>query len=89
MPSFKVFSVLKTAHFDCIVFCIDNLKSAVLFEPLEFLSLSNLVKHLSVSESGISSWGCPGFTNSDALFAAALPKTTKSINELDPNLFAP
>ena len=48
-PSVKVFSVLNTAHFDCIVFCIANLNSAVGLDPLEFLNLSNLSKHLSVS----------------------------------------
>ena len=82
-------SVLKTAHFDCIVFCIASLNSAVLFFPFEFRSLSNLSKHFSVSEFPISSWGVPGFTNSAALFAAALPNTTKSIKEFDPSLFAP
>ena len=35
------------------------------------------------------SWGEPGLTNSAALFAAALPKTTRSINEFEPNLLAP
>ena len=88
-PSLRVFSVLKTAHFDCIVFCIESLSSAVLFSPLEFLNLSNLSMHFSVSVSPISSCGVPGFTISAALLAAALPNTTKSIKELDPNLFAP
>ena len=31
----------------------------------------------------------PGLINSAALFAAALPNTTRSIKEFDPNLFAP
>ena len=31
----------------------------------------------------------PGFTNSAALLAAALPKTTRSIKEFDPSLLAP
>ena len=88
-PSLRVFSVLKTAHLDCIVFCIESLRSAVLFSPFAFLSLSNLSKHFWVSDSPISSWGVPGVTNSEALFAAALPKTTRSIKEFDPNLLAP
>ena len=88
-PSFKVFSVLNTAHLDCIVFCIANLKSAVLFVPFPFLNLSNLSKHLSVSVLDISSCGVPVLTSSEALFAAALPKTTRSIKELEPSLFAP
>ena len=88
-PSLSVLSVLKTAHFDCMVFCIASLSSEVLFSPLEFLSLSNLSKHFSVSDSPISSCGVPGFTSSAALFAAALPNTTRSIKELDPSLFAP
>ena len=88
-PSFKVFSVLNTAHFDCIVFCICSLSSDVFVDPSEFLILSNLSRHLSVSDFETSSCGLPGFTNSAALFAAALPKTTKSIKEFDPNLLAP
>ena len=74
---------------DCIVFCIANLNSAVPVSPSAFLILSNLSIHFCVSFSLISSWGVPGLTNSAALFAAALPKTTKSIKELDPNLLAP
>ena len=66
-----------------------NLKSAVLFSPFAFLSLSNLSKHFCVSDSPISSCGFPGFINSAALLAAALPKTTRSIKELEPNLLAP
>ena len=31
----------------------------------------------------------PGLISSAALFAADLPKTTRSIKELEPNLFAP
>ena len=89
MPSFNIFSVLKTAHFDCIVFCIDNLSSDVLFDPFPFLNLSNLSSNLSVSLFDISSCGEFDLTNSVALLAAALPKTTRSINEFDPNLFAP
>ena len=61
----------------------------VFVEPVEFLILSNLSKHLSVSELDTSSCAKPGFTSSAALLAAALPKTTKSINEFEPNLFAP
>ena len=72
-----------------MVFCIESLSSAVLLFPCAFLSLSNLSKHFCVSDSGISSWGVPGLTNSAALFAAALPNTTKSIKELEPSLFAP
>ena len=88
-PSFNVFSVLKTAHFDCIVFCIDNLSSEVLLEPFPFLNLSNLSRDLSVSLFGISEWVEFGFTNSTALLAAAFPKTIRSISEFEPNLFAP
>ena len=55
----------------------------------EYNVLSNLSKYLSVSLLEISSCGEFGFINSLALLAAALPKTTKSIKELEPNLFAP
>ena len=58
-------------------------------EPEEFLILSNLSRHLSVSELETSSCGVPGLTSSAALLAAAHPNTTKSINEFDPSLFAP
>ena len=88
-PSLRVFSVLNTAHLDCIVFCIDSLNSEVFVSPLAFLILSNLSKHLSVSLWETSSWGVPGLTISIVLLAAALPKTTSSINEFEPNLLAP
>jgi len=57
--------------------------------PCEFLILSKRSKHFWVSVSLISSCGVPGFISSAARLAAALPKTTKSINEFEPSLFAP
>ena len=68
---------------------MDSLSSAVPISPSEFLILSKRSKHFWVSDSLISSCGVPGLISSAALFAAALPKTTRSIKELDPNLFAP
>ena len=68
---------------------MDNLNSAVPTFPSEFLILSKRSKHFCVSDSLISSCGVPGLINYAALFAAALPKTTRSINEFEPNLFAP
>ena len=64
-------------------------RSDVFVDPFEFLILSNLSKHLSVSIFDTSSCGVPGLIISEALLAAALPKTTRSINEFDPSRFAP
>ena len=53
------------------------------------MASSFVSRDFSVSLFEISSCGKFGFTNSLALLAAAFPKTTKSINEFEPNLFAP
>ena len=89
IPSFKIFASLNTAQFFCIVLCILSLSTEVGVPPFEFLNLSNLEIDFCVSLSGITSCLEFGFTIVAALIAAALPNTTRSINELDPNLLAP
>ena len=74
-----------------IYFCVAPAYSewASKFPPFEFLNLSNLEIDFCVSLSGITSCLEFGFTIVAALIAAALPNTTRSINELEPNLLAP
>ena len=56
---------------------------------IKILSLGSGQNKNKISGDLSTKWGVPGFINSAALFAAALPNTTKSIKELEPNLLAP
>ena len=72
-----------------MVFCMVNLNSEVGTSPLAFLNLSNLAIEFCPASFGNSSVILPGVTVSEQRSAAALPKTTKSISEFEPSLFAP
>ena len=61
----------------------------MLVEPLAFLNLSNLSNEFCPASFGNGACGPFIFVVSAALNPAARPKTTKSIKELDPSLFAP
>ena len=81
--------VLNTAHFCCIICCMEVRSSPVVEFPLLFLILSNRSIILSVFDLLISIFLEFGFTFSLHVRLAALPKTTRSINEFVPNLLAP
>ena len=72
-----------------MVFCMLSLNSDVGTSPVAFLNLSSLAIEFFPASFGNSSAIFPGLTVSEQRSAAALPKTTKSISEFDPSLFAP
>ena len=58
-------------------------------EPFAFLNLSSLSIEFCPASFGNSTSKIPVLTVSVHLMAAALPKTTKSIQEFEPKRFAP
>ena len=72
-----------------MVFCICNLRSAVGISPFAKRRLSKRSKAWSIDSLFGSGLDELESTTSPAFIAAALPKTTRSIKELEPNLLAP
>ena len=81
--------VLNTAHFSCITFCMEVLTSPVELSPLLKRILSKRSNTGSNEPLSISIFLLLVFIFSFAVMLDAFPKTTKSIRELVPNLFAP
>ena len=88
-PSASVFFERKTAASSCMTICIFFRNSAVDVFPFACLNLSNLSIAWSHECVFKGLFELVLSTTSLALIAAALPKTTKSIKLLDPNLLAP
>lgn len=88
-PSSSKSWILNTAACLYIVSYIYDLILAVDKDPFEYLILSSHAIDSSPTPRGRSSYYCPGLYNLAVYNAAALPKTTRSSNELAPNLFAP
>jgi hypothetical protein len=80
---------LNTAACLCIVFYKAVLIFAVEFSPFEYLSLSKFAIVYSPAFEGKSFYNYPGIFNSFIVWAALLPKITKSKREFAPSLFAP
>lgn len=88
-PSSKISWRLKTAACLCIVFYKAVLIFAVEFSPFEYLNLSKFAIVYSPASEGKSFYNCPGVFYSFIVWAALLPKITKSKSEFAPSLLAP